>query len=77
MLLTCIQHVLRYEHPDTLNVLLTGIIVYQYNKTNVIPVLFSLLRIKGLYLFRALLTHPQEVLHKWHLVYRVLCQLAA
>jgi hypothetical protein len=30
---------------------------------------FSLLRIKGPYMFRALLAHPQEVLHKRHLVY--------
>jgi hypothetical protein len=30
--------------------------------------LFSLLRIKGLYMFRALLAHPQEVLNKRHLV---------
>jgi hypothetical protein len=30
-------------------------------------------------MFRALLVHPQEVLHKRHLVYcvRVLCQMAA
>jgi hypothetical protein len=33
--------------------------------------LFSLLRIKGLYMFRALLAHPQEALHKRHLVYCV------
>jgi hypothetical protein len=33
--------------------------------------LFSLLRIKGLYMFRALLAHPQEVLNKRHLVYCV------
>jgi hypothetical protein len=33
--------------------------------------LFSLLRIKGLYMFRALLAHPQEGLHKPHLVYYV------
>jgi hypothetical protein len=33
--------------------------------------LFSLLRIKGLYMFLALLTHPQEALHKRHLVYCV------
>jgi hypothetical protein len=44
------------------------IIVYQYSETNV---LFNLLRIKGLYMFRALLAHPQEVLHKRHLVYCV------
>jgi hypothetical protein len=30
--------------------------------------LFSLLRIKGLHMFRALLAHPQESLHKQHLV---------
>jgi hypothetical protein len=35
--------------------------------------LISLLRIMGLYMYRALLAaHPQEVLHKWHLVYCVL-----
>src|SRR5215471_10491666 len=33
--------------------------------------LFSLLRIKGLYMFRALLAHLQEAFHKWHLVYSV------
>jgi hypothetical protein len=31
--------------------------------------LFNLLRIKGLYMFQALLAHPQEVPHKQHLVY--------
>jgi hypothetical protein len=33
--------------------------------------LFSLLRIKGLYMFRALLANPQEAIHKRHLVYCV------
>jgi hypothetical protein len=33
--------------------------------------LFGLLRINGLYMFRALLPHPQETLHKRHLVYCV------
>jgi hypothetical protein len=32
----------------------------QYSKTNVMHFLFSLLRIKGLYMFRALLAHLQE-----------------
>jgi hypothetical protein len=41
---------------------------YVYNETNVMHSLFSLLRIKGLYMFRALLAHPQEALHKRHLV---------
>jgi hypothetical protein len=47
------------------------ITVYQYSETNVMHFLFSLLRIKGLYMFPALLAHPQEVLHKRHLVYCV------
>jgi hypothetical protein len=42
---------------------------YQYSETNVMYFLFSLLRMKDLYMFRALLAHPQEVLHKRHLVY--------
>jgi hypothetical protein len=32
---------------------------------------FKLLRIKGLYMFRTLLVHPQEAIHKRHLVYCV------
>jgi hypothetical protein len=43
--------------------------IYQYSETNVMQFLFSLLRIKDLYMFRALLAHPYEVLHKQHLVY--------
>jgi hypothetical protein len=40
--------------------------------------LFGLLRIKGLYMFRALLAHLQEAQHKRHLVYGVhVSQLAA
>jgi hypothetical protein len=40
--------------------------------------LFSLLRIKGLYMFRALLAHPQEVYTNgtWYTAC-VLCQLTA
>jgi hypothetical protein len=45
--------------------------VAQYSETIVMHLLFSLLRIKGLYMFRALLAHPQEALHKRHLVYCV------
>jgi hypothetical protein len=44
------------------------IIVYQYSETNVMYILFNLLRIKGLYIFRALLAHPQEALHIRHLI---------
>jgi hypothetical protein len=48
--------------------------VYQYSETNVMHFLFNLLRIKRLYMFRALLAHPQEVLHNstWYVVC-VLC----
>jgi hypothetical protein len=41
----------------------------QFSETNVMHFLFSLLKIKGLYIFRALLAHPQEANHKRHLVY--------
>jgi hypothetical protein len=44
-------------------------IVYQYSETNVMHFLFSLLWIKGLCMFRALLAHPQVALHKRHLVW--------
>jgi hypothetical protein len=44
---------------------------FQYSETNVMHFSFSLLRIKGLYMFRALLAHPQEGLHKRHWVYCV------
>jgi hypothetical protein len=47
------------------------IIVYQYNENNVMHFSFNLLRIKSLYTFRALFSHPQEALHKRHLVYCV------
>jgi hypothetical protein len=43
----------------------------QYSETNVMHFLFSLSIIKGLYMFRALLAHPQEALHELHLVYCV------
>jgi hypothetical protein len=45
------------------------IVVYQYSETKVMHLLFSLLRNKGPYMFRALLAHPQQALHKRHLVY--------
>jgi hypothetical protein len=45
--------------------------VHQYSETNVMHFLFSLLRINGLYMFRALLAHPQEAIHKRYLVYCV------
>jgi hypothetical protein len=48
-----------------------GRLSFQYSETNVMHFLFNLLRMKGLYMFRALLAHPQEALHVWHLVYCV------
>jgi hypothetical protein len=36
----------------------------QYDEIKVMQFLFNLLKIKGLYMFRALLAHPQEALHK-------------
>jgi hypothetical protein len=41
---------------------------HQYSETNVMQFLFVLLRINGLYMFRALLAHLQEALHKWLVV---------
>jgi hypothetical protein len=43
----------------------------QYSETNVMHFLFSLLRIKGLCMFRALLAHPQEAVNKRYFVYCV------
>jgi hypothetical protein len=45
-------------------VLKTNKLIRLYNETNVMNFLFSLLRIKCLYMFRALLAHLQEALHK-------------
>jgi hypothetical protein len=45
--------------------------VFQYSETNVMRFLFNLLRIKGLYMFRTLLAHPQEAFHKRRLLYCV------
>jgi hypothetical protein len=47
------------------------IIVYQYDEANVMHCSFDFVRNKGLYMFRVLLTHPQEALHNRHLVYCV------
>jgi hypothetical protein len=47
------------------------IIVHQYNEANVMHILFSLLRINGLYMYRALLAHRQEALHRQQLAYCV------
>jgi hypothetical protein len=41
------------------------------NETNMMQFSFNLLRIKGHYVFRTLFAHPQEGIHKRHLVYCV------
>jgi hypothetical protein len=46
-------------------------VINQYSETNVMHFLANLLRIKGLYIFRALLAHSQAARHKRHLVYCV------
>jgi hypothetical protein len=46
-------------------------LIHQYRETNLMHFVLNLLRIKGLYMFPALPAHPQEALHKRHLVYRV------
>jgi hypothetical protein len=43
----------------------------QYSETNTMHFSFNWLRIKGLYMFQALLAHRQEVLRKRNLVYCV------
>jgi hypothetical protein len=43
----------------------------QYNETNVMHISLNLLSLKSLYMFRALLAHPQDALHKRQLVYCV------
>jgi hypothetical protein len=50
---------------------MSKVLFLYYSETNVTHFLFSLLRIKGVYMFRALLAHPQEAFHKRHLVYCV------
>jgi hypothetical protein len=47
-----------------LKVLLTVRHSIQRSETNVMHILFNLLRIKGHYMFRALLAYSQEALHK-------------
>jgi hypothetical protein len=59
----------RYKYP--LNRYVINLLCTQYSETNVMHFLFSLLRMKGLYMFRAFLSHPQEKLQKRHLVYCV------
>jgi hypothetical protein len=53
-----------------MSVYLSNLSVYQYSETNFMHFLFNLLRIKGLYMFRELLVHPQEAL-KWNDITRM------
>jgi hypothetical protein len=58
----CWQEVVETESLHIFMFCWACIIVYQYNETSVMHFPFNLLRIKGLYMFRALLAHPQEAL---------------
>jgi hypothetical protein len=80
MKISCVFHVSFVVHHITFDVVVIGAVPVnavkvckwsraQYNETSVMHFSFSLLRIKGLYMFRALFAHLQEVLHKRHLVY--------
>jgi hypothetical protein len=60
-----------YRHQMWLMFCSPCIIGYQHTETNVMKFSFILLRIKGLYMFEALLAHPQKALHKRHVVYCV------
>jgi hypothetical protein len=51
--------------------------VIQYSETNVTHFLLSLLRIKRLYMFQALLAHPRKALHKRCVVYQLIAPGAA
>jgi hypothetical protein len=48
--------------------LVSDVLLTVYSESNVMHFLFNLLRIKSLYMFRALLAHLQEALHKRQLV---------
>jgi hypothetical protein len=65
------SHLRTHTYIQTTTSILNYVHIFQYNETNVMQFSFNLLRIKRLYMFRALLAHPQEELHKRHLVYCV------
>jgi hypothetical protein len=52
-----------------LRILVNSPLEHQYSETHVMYLLFSLLRNKGPYMFRALLAHPQTALNKRRFVY--------
>jgi hypothetical protein len=65
----CASHLTCFGHSNSCVFCFPCIIQCQYSATNMLHFLFSLLRIKGLYMFRALLAHPREMMHKRHLLY--------
>jgi hypothetical protein len=80
MKIWCVFHVSFVAHHITFDVVVIGAVPVnavkvckwsraQYNETSVMHISFSLLRIKGLYMFRTSFAHLQEVPHKRHLVY--------
>jgi hypothetical protein len=73
--------VLDTPRTSTVSGLISNLLTNQFNQysdTNEMNFLIILLRTKGLYMFRALLAHPQEALRNgtWYIAC-VLCQLAA
>jgi hypothetical protein len=49
--------------------------MHQYSESNVMHILSNLLRINGLYMFRALLAYRQEAIHKRYLLWYIACVL--
>jgi hypothetical protein len=67
----CISTVYQYSvSVQCISTVYKYCISVQWNQRDALFV-FNLLRIKGHYVFRALLAHPQEALNKRHLVYCV------
>jgi hypothetical protein len=62
--LTNSQHGDQYLSLTDLMFSFPWIAVYQFKENNLMPFSFNLLRIKGPYMFQALLAHPQEALNK-------------
>jgi hypothetical protein len=58
---------------EVMELITLAVVLYldQDSETNVMHFLLNLLRIQGLYMFRALLAHLQEAPHKQQLVYCV------
>jgi hypothetical protein len=58
-------------HSESVNFSIKNKRQNKSSETSVMRFIFNLSRMKSLYMFRALLAHPQEALNKQHLVYCV------